>query len=124
MITVRNAYFIAHGTPDTPLRGRVYCAEWKVYDGEYLDDDGNAAGEGDLFAEGHVKWDGCSNWSFKAGDYMHHQCTREGLTAIGDILSKCWDASASVMPDVWNVGTSTHNADVQSATTQPNGGTP
>ena len=49
--------------------------------------------EGDFDIGGYVKWDGCSNWSTNP-DCMFHGCSREDISVIGDILSKCWDLTA------------------------------
>ena len=48
------------------------------------------------------------NWTFEAGkgDVMHHACSKRGLQGIGDILAKCWSASAALMPDTADMGNS------------------
>ena len=44
------------------------------------------------FAHGYVKWDGCSNWHFDEQDRaMIHQCSRQQLLNMGEILAACWD---------------------------------
>lgn len=57
--------------------------------------------EASIFVNGAVKWDGCSNWHFDEQDFvMIHECTREGLLRIGEILAKCWDLTRELLP-VW-----------------------
>jgi len=45
----------------------------------------------EILFEGHVKWDGCSNWSFGDEGYGLHYCDRDSLTHLGEALSRCWD---------------------------------
>lgn len=48
----------------------------------------------EVFADGFVKWDGCSNWLFNQGEdsqSMIHGCTRGDIARIGAVLSACWD---------------------------------
>lgn len=55
-----------------------------------------------VFAHGSVKWDGCSDWHIDAqDDCMLHGCTREDLTRIGEILARCRDWTAELLP-TWN----------------------
>ena len=102
IVNIRNDHFWAVGTPGPDEVG--YEATWKIYvlDGVDKRPDGDYPLLGDLFASGFVKWDGCSNWSFHQDTHMHHACRREGLTAVGDILARCWDASAGLMPNTWS----------------------
>lgn len=83
-----------------------YVMEFVIYDITATDQDGkrfyDRAGatslpdpvetveESSPFIQGHVKWDGCSNWFF-CMDQMMHACSREDLTRIGDVLGRCWD---------------------------------
>lgn len=47
--------------------------------------------ESEILIEGHVKWDGCSNWDFKLSqDCMYHACSMEELLNIGLVLATCW----------------------------------
>jgi len=46
-----------------------------------------------VFIEGHVKWDGCSNWMFQEcldNTYIHG-CSKSDITRIGLILGECYD---------------------------------
>lgn len=54
---------------------------------------------GDLFIEGEVRWDGCSNWNFHTEECMHHQCERTGLICIGETLADCFDVAKKKCPD-------------------------
>ncbi len=48
---------------------------------------------------GYVKWDGCSNWSFPSTEKcMYHACGRPGLTRLGDVMARCWDWTAQLLP--------------------------
>ena len=55
--------------------------------------------EAEWFAEGSVKWDGCSDWRFMEGYY--HACTREMLANIGEVLSRCWDMAKEFYGPKW-----------------------
>lgn len=46
---------------------------------------------------GHVKWDGCSNWDF--GQETYHGCSRQNIQRIGDVMGKCWDWTAELLPN-------------------------
>lgn len=83
---------------------RVSFAAFSIYgitgDGEVLySQKGNdvvpvsSLDEAEPFVSGDVKWDGCSNFWFgdQEQDTMIHKCSREGLVAIGVLLSRCWD---------------------------------
>lgn len=53
----------------------------------------------EVFAHGFVKWDGCSNWDFDACQcLMIHACSRKNLTNIGEVLARCWDWTAELLP--------------------------
>lgn len=57
--------------------------------------------EAEVFLNGSVKWDGCSNWSLDAmqKDVMMHSCDREGLVAVGEVMARCWDLTATLCPN-------------------------
>jgi hypothetical protein len=49
--------------------------------------------------QGYVKWDGCSNWSFPSTEKcMYHACGRPGLTRVGEVMARCWDWTAQILP--------------------------
>lgn len=106
MKTIENQFYMAElerDTPGTEDKTRFYSVEVKVWqisfwDGPQFD----VANKGELFVEGFIKWDGCSNWTFHTERCMHHHCDREGLEAIGDILAKCWEACAEIIPETWS----------------------
>jgi hypothetical protein len=54
----------------------------------------------ELFVTGHVKWDGCTNFSFNDSPCMLHTCSRESLVYIGVLLGKIFDQCADLMKDV------------------------
>lgn len=44
--------------------------------------------------EGHIKWDGCSDWSF---GQMHFCCMRQGQN-IGVVFERLYRLAAEIMP--------------------------
>jgi len=97
--TIKNRYFTAElSRIDVRLHGLAYDVTWEVYETTSYDEvDGviTETEKGDHFATGRVKWDGCSNWKF-AENCTHHQCGKDGLSAIGEILAACWQASGKI----------------------------
>lgn len=53
----------------------------------------------EALCEGSVKWDGCSDWGFIDN---FHECTREDLKRISDVLLWCWDKTGELIPDKWD----------------------
>lgn len=53
----------------------------------------------ELFFNGHVKWDGCSNWNIPPGNYQFHFCGREKMQEFADLLQAMFDWAAELMPD-------------------------
>ena len=95
--------FVAIGFP------RGYLANFKVYklcgitspDGQLVfTKDSDAVyeiTEAELYLDGNVRWDGCSNWHFDEQDRCCiHGCDRDDLTAIGEIMARCWDWAADL----------------------------
>jgi hypothetical protein len=90
-----------------------HCADYVIYDivgfdqddkPLYLNEDDpyrdptDDLSKADVFAHGHVKWDGCSNWHFDRQDeVMIHGCGRSDLSRIGDVLARCWDMTESLV---------------------------
>lgn len=64
---------------------------------EFLVDE-SVNGEWELWLRGHVKWDGCSNWSFR-DDVMLHFCSRDQLVDVGTLLALCFDYTSKVLPN-------------------------
>lgn len=50
--------------------------------------------DADTFLHGHIKWDGCSNWSFQY-DCMLHFCGVEQGFAIGILFMRLYDEAAA-----------------------------
>jgi hypothetical protein len=100
--TIKNRYFTAELSKIEIFQdGRAYAVEWEVYETlsyDEVDDVITETEKGEHFANGMVKWDGCSNWKFTEQNCMHHQCGKDGLSAIGEILAACWQASGALMP--------------------------
>jgi len=56
--------------------------------------------EAEIFVQGRVKWDGCSDWYFDEQDRaMIHGCSRSDIQRLGDVLSLCWDWTAELCPE-------------------------
>lgn len=56
--------------------------------------------EADIYLNGDVKWDGCSNWHFDEQDRaMLHGCSRAGVKRFGEIMAMCWDWTRELLPD-------------------------
>ena len=52
------------------------------------------------FLRGRVKWDGCSDWNFDEQDRcMLHACDRNGLQRMGEVMARCWDWTAELLPN-------------------------
>jgi len=53
------------------------------------------------YLHGHVKWDGCSNWSFDEQDrgVMLHGCSRDDLLHLGEVMARCWDLTKGLCPN-------------------------
>ena len=94
-----------------------YFVEFKVYGLLWVDDEGPAwnkkdslhspnpvrtLSEAPVEVDGSVKWDGCSNWDFCDNGY--HFCSRGGITKLGEVLARCWDWAAELMPEHWDGG--------------------
>jgi hypothetical protein len=107
----RELGFVIIATPDE------YHVDYKVYEivGERMapdqglvfhNNDGNChpnpvdtIEEATPYLDGHVKWDGCSNWTIGYNDsraYLMHFCSREKLENLGKVLAKCWDLTAKL----------------------------
>lgn len=52
--------------------------------------------DAECFMTGHVKWDGCSNWTMT--DPYFHACSRQELEQIGQVLTLCWDLTKTLCP--------------------------
>jgi len=56
----------------------------------------------EIFIEGNIKWDGCSNWNYVANaDIMLHGCCKDDILRFGLILGECWDMMDELCPH-WN----------------------
>jgi hypothetical protein len=52
-------------------------------------DDGDDTADfdlGEVFLDGTIKWDGCSNWDFHTSDVLIHFCGRRQATGLGRLL--------------------------------------
>lgn len=57
--------------------------------------------DAEVFLEGFVKWDKCSNWLFKDNqqDMMLHFCDRQTLINIGTLLGRLHDTGKFLIPN-------------------------
>ncbi len=52
------------------------------------------------FIEGHIKWDGCSNWMQAEKDCMLHFCGGiDGLAPLQDAFKRCFAKAAELIRD-------------------------
>jgi hypothetical protein len=56
--------------------------------------------EAEVYLEGSVKWDGCSNWNLDdPSGGLRHFCSREQLENVGKILAACYDLTPEFCPN-------------------------
>lgn len=56
-------------------------------------------GEADVFLEGSIKWDGCSDWTFPGLEKcMLHFCGRNDATDLGALMAKLYDLAKESIP--------------------------
>jgi len=67
-----------------------YCVNFRLYADE------GAVEANDWEVDGHVKWDGCSNWTF--GEVIYHACSQEALVSLGKALAECWLWTKELLP--------------------------
>ena len=110
--------FVARLRPSVHTDGDIYSVDFEVFEIFcWTDDDvetpsmkrkgwrGSAdtpieldsLDDAQVFASGHVKWDGCSNVSFHSECNMTHRCDREGLENIGTVLARVHDDCGYLM---------------------------
>jgi hypothetical protein len=51
----------------------------------------------EVFLEGSVKWDGCSNWKFNDGDCMLHFCGYQHATSLGRMMARMYEITQAEM---------------------------
>ncbi len=91
-----------------------YKVEYKIYEVEGQGKDGDpffhrageashpssgevALADAEIYAQGHVKWDGCSNWNIDEQErVMLHFCTKEQILNLGRVMAECWDMTAEL----------------------------
>ncbi len=85
---------------------REYIVEFWVYEITGRTHDGNRSyekdekfpcitdnvEEADVYFQGSVKWDGCSNFHFLGqDDYLQHVCDKDGIRKISEMMLRCYD---------------------------------
>ena len=65
--------------------------------GEYGDIELENHDMAESFADGWVKWDGCSEWVFD----QFHCCTVNQLSNVGEALARCWEMASGLINE-WN----------------------
>jgi hypothetical protein len=74
--------------------------EWHKKGGATWPDGTDNLDDAEVYFHGFVKWDGCSNWHIDEQDrVMLHGCSREDLTNLGEVLARCWDMTAELLPN-------------------------
>jgi hypothetical protein len=54
-----------------------------------------------LLCEGHIKWDGCSNWKFGEG-YSLHFCSIDEAESFAKLMPDLYKWAAEIMTDTHN----------------------
>ena len=54
--------------------------------------------EDDLYLDGFVKWDGCSNWTFHRENHMKHFCGKEQVQEMTRLLEYLYDEAPGFIP--------------------------
>lgn len=63
-------------------------------------DEANSFETASMYMEGHIKWDGCTNYTFPAqNDCMLHECSRKGAKAVAQIWDRLYDLAAERMTE-------------------------
>lgn len=69
--------------------------EFKVYDTP-------SSGEEDVpwpvMLEGHIKWDGCSDWDMNTSKCMMHFCGRDDADGLGRLVNRMYDIAQVKLP--------------------------
>jgi hypothetical protein len=94
----------------------TYSVDFSVYAIEGIDSEGvtlwhlagspsypdptDSLDKAERYLNGAVKWDGCSDWHFDEQDrVMLHGCSRQNLVDLGDVMARCWDWAAELLPN-------------------------
>lgn len=108
--------FYVEATEDEPQggEGRRFSVSFKVWRCDQCGNEGVTAGakallidscnglmdeksDDELFLDGHVKWDGCSNFHFP--DSCYHFCRVKDAAAVGVLLQRLYEHAAAVLED-------------------------
>lgn len=91
------------GRVEGEVKGVFDVPEWTKAGADVILDTTSDISEAACYLHGHVKWDGCSNWHFDEQDNcMLHACERSGLQRLGEVMARCWDWTAELLPN-WSV---------------------
>lgn len=52
----------------------------------------------EVFLEGFVRWDGCSNWNFEAYGTWIHFCGKQKAIDLGVLLGRLYDVAKDFIP--------------------------
>lgn len=101
--------FTIVGTLDSDnwMEVKVYTLLGRNDAGEILwqDDSGSrprptaSMDDAEVFLEGHIKWDHCSNWSICPGGMPLHFCGIEDAERVFKIFQRIYALAAEVMPN-------------------------
>lgn len=75
-----------------------HWVDFKVYETNY----GYAGPVRELYLEGSIKWDGCSNWNFCTDACMKHFCGQYHAVGIGRLLHRVYDITIEHLPTFTN----------------------
>lgn len=76
---------------------------WQTKDSNYSPNPCSDISNAEVFINGSVKWDGCSNWYFDEQERgMIHGCNKDDLTRIGHVMGLCWDMTSKLCPNWFN----------------------
>lgn len=58
----------------------------------------------EVFLQGSIKWDGCSNLQFKDGDCLLHFCDKKDAMNVGVLMGRLYDLAHEMVLPYINAG--------------------
>lgn len=76
-----------------------HCVDFKVFEvqGAYGTEPPWEISDEEPVLDGHVKWDGCSNWDYLTNECMAHYCGVSGVKRFGDMQVYLYELAAELM---------------------------
>lgn len=89
------------GLVENPEKPGVYdVPHWQEKDSVSSPNPVDSLERAEIFMEGTVKWDGCSDWlPYAVQNCYMHSCDREGLVRVGEVMARCWDMTKTLCPN-------------------------